>query len=171
LLKRLAAEATSQCGFSTIERWYYRALRERTDPVVVLRRKVRVNAGLQHAVSDAVRQAVLAQYAAHKSWSVQLHHDNLVALAEQQPDLKPVPSYPTLRRFMRAIAVAACRGGIKPGRSRQAPASDAANDRGGRTRRSPYPRSRDPQLRGRVCGRPMALGLPPLFEEGADGTR
>ena len=35
-------------GFSTIERWYYRALRERTDPVGVLRRKVRVNAGLQH---------------------------------------------------------------------------------------------------------------------------
>ncbi len=91
-----------QFGFSTIERWYYRALRERTDPVGVLRRKVRVDAGLQHAVSDAVRQAVLAQYAAHKSWSVQLHHDNLVALAEQQPELKPVPSYPTLRRFMKA---------------------------------------------------------------------
>ncbi|MBV8420831.1 MAG: hypothetical protein JOZ26_12555, partial [Hyphomicrobiales bacterium] len=25
-------------GFSTIERWYYRALRERADPVTVLRR-------------------------------------------------------------------------------------------------------------------------------------
>ena len=89
-------------GFSTIERWYYRALAERTDPVGVLRRKVRCNAGQQHTVSDAVRRAVLAQYAAHKGWSVQLHHDNLVALAETQPDLKPVPSYPTLRRFMRA---------------------------------------------------------------------
>src|SRR5271170_4518620 len=52
------------------------ALKERTDPVGVLRRKVRVNAGRQYAISD-VRQAVLAQYAAHKSWSVQLHHDNL----------------------------------------------------------------------------------------------
>ena len=89
-------------GFSTIERWYYRALRERTDPVGVLRRKVRVNAGRQHAVSDAVRQAVLAQYAAHKGWSVQLHHDNLVALSQKQPELRPVPSYPTLRRFMKA---------------------------------------------------------------------
>ncbi len=89
-------------GFSTIERWYYRALRERADPVGVLRRKVRVNAGQQHAVSDAVRQVVLAQYAAHKSWSIQLHHDNLVALAESEPSLKPVPSYPTLRRFMKA---------------------------------------------------------------------
>jgi putative transposase len=89
-------------GLSTIERWYYRAARERADPVGVLRRKVRVNAGRQHAVSDAVRQAVLAQYAAHKSWSVQLHYDNLVALAETRPDLRPLPSYPTLRRFMRA---------------------------------------------------------------------
>ena len=89
-------------GFSTIERWYYRALRERTDPVGVLRRKLRADAGQQVAVSDAVRQAVLAQYAAHKSWSVQLHHDNLAALAQTRPELKPVPSYATLRRFMQA---------------------------------------------------------------------
>ena len=41
-------------------------------------------AGQQHAVSEAVRRAVLVQYAAHKSWSVKLHHDNIVALAEAQ---------------------------------------------------------------------------------------
>ena len=45
-------------GFSTIERWYYRALRERTDPVGVLRRKRRVDAGHQSMVSDAVRSAI-----------------------------------------------------------------------------------------------------------------
>ena len=89
-------------GFSTIERWYYRALRERADPVTVLRRKLRADAGQQPAVGEAVRRAVLAQYAAHKSWSVKLHHDNLVALAEAQPGLGPAPSYPTLLRFMRA---------------------------------------------------------------------
>jgi len=89
-------------GFSTIERWYYRALRERSDPVGVLRRKRRADAGGQPSMSDAVRQAVLAQYGAHKSWSAQLHHDNLVALAETRPDLKPVPSYATLRRFLKA---------------------------------------------------------------------
>ena len=72
-------------GFSTIERWYYRALKERSDPVGILRRKVRVNAGQQHAISDAVRQAVLAQYAAHQGWSVQLHHDNLAALERRNP--------------------------------------------------------------------------------------
>ena len=89
-------------GFSTIERWYYRALKERADPVGVLRRKLRADAGQQVAVSDAIRQAVLAQYAAHKSWSVQLHHDNLVALAETKSELQPIPSYATLRRFMAA---------------------------------------------------------------------
>ena len=89
-------------GFSTIERWYYRALHERSNPVGVLRRKLRADAGQQHSMSDAVRQVVLAQYAAHKSWSVRLHHDNLVALAETRDDLKPLPGYETLRRFMKA---------------------------------------------------------------------
>lgn len=88
-------------GFSTIERWYYRALREKRDPVAVLRRKLRADAGQQPAMSGAVRRAIIAQYAAHKSWSVRLHHDNLVALAESNPDLQPLPSYPTLRRFLK----------------------------------------------------------------------
>jgi putative transposase len=89
-------------GFSTIERWYYRALREKSDPVGVLRRKLRADAGRQPAISGAVRQAVTAQYAAHKSWSVRLHHDNLVALSASNPDLGPVPSYAPLRRFFTA---------------------------------------------------------------------
>jgi len=89
-------------GFSTIERSYYRALKERNDPVGVLRRKLRVDAGRQPAISGAVRRAIIAQYAAHKSWSVRLHHDNLTALAENTPDLQPLPSYATLRRFFKA---------------------------------------------------------------------
>jgi len=89
-------------GFSTIERWYYRALKEKSDPVAVLRRKLRADAGQQPAMSGAVRRAIIAQYAAYKSWSVRLHHDNLVALAETNPDLKPLPSYATLRRFLKA---------------------------------------------------------------------
>jgi hypothetical protein len=43
---------------------------------------MRVNAGRQYAISD-VRQAVLAQYAGHKSWSVQLVN----GLTEQAPDV------------------------------------------------------------------------------------
>ena len=89
-------------GVSTLERWYYRARKERLDPVGVLRRKLRNDAGRQASISVAVREAMLAQYAAHKSWSVKLHHDNLVALAEKQPELAPLPSYSTLRRFLTA---------------------------------------------------------------------
>ena len=89
-------------GASTIERWYYRALKERQDPVGVLRRKVRHDAGQQAAIGAPLRRAVLSQYAGHKSWSVRLHHANLVALAEKNPELQPVPSYATLQRFFKA---------------------------------------------------------------------
>jgi putative transposase len=89
-------------GASTIERWYYKALRERQDPVGILRRKRRRDAGSQTAMSDALRQALLAQYAAHKGWSAQLHHDNLVALVAKRPELGTAPSYTTVRRFLRA---------------------------------------------------------------------
>jgi len=94
--------ASVRFNVSTIERWFYRALKERHDPVAVLRRKVRQDAGQQISMSVTVRQALLAQYAAHKSWSARLHHDNLVALAEKRVDLRPVPSYSTLRRFLKA---------------------------------------------------------------------
>jgi putative transposase len=93
-------------GASTIERWYYRALRARQDPVGALRRQRRRDAGRQTALSDRLRQALLAQYAAHKSWSAQLHHDNLAALVERRPELGRAPSYSTVRRFLRAHGLA-----------------------------------------------------------------
>jgi len=67
----------------------------------VLRRKVRSNSGRQIAVSEAVRQALLSQYTNHMGWSVRLHFDNLLALAETHPELRPVPSYWTVRRFFK----------------------------------------------------------------------
>jgi len=68
----------------------------------VLRRKRRGDAGAQASMTPALREALLAQYAAHKSWSAQLHRDNLAALAEARPELRPVPSYATVRRFLAA---------------------------------------------------------------------
>ena len=47
-------------GFSTIQRWFYIALRERNDPVGKLRRKRRADAGRERVMSDAVRQAALS---------------------------------------------------------------------------------------------------------------
>ncbi len=89
-------------GVSTIERWYYLAARERRDPVTVLRRKIRKDAGHQDSMGDGVKAVLLAQFAAHKAWSAQLHHDNLVALAEAKSEVGPVPSYSTVRRFLKA---------------------------------------------------------------------
>jgi putative transposase len=93
-------------GVSTLERWLYRARNERQDPVGVLRRKRRQDAGEQTSMTTPLRQALLAQYDAHKSWSAKLHHDNLVALAETRSELRPVPSYTTVRRFLRAHGLA-----------------------------------------------------------------
>jgi putative transposase len=89
-------------GVSTLERWYYKGRNEPQDPVGVLRRKRRQDAGAQASMTTPLRQALLAQYAAHKSWSAQLHHDNLAALAETRSELRPVPSYATVRRFLAA---------------------------------------------------------------------
>jgi putative transposase len=89
-------------GYSTIERWFYGGAKGGNDPIGALRRKVRADAGHQVAMTHAVRQALLDQYELHKSWSVALHRDNLVALAERRSDLQPVPSYATVRRFFRA---------------------------------------------------------------------
>lgn len=86
-------------GLSTIERWLHRARKERSDPVRVLRRKVRQDAGSQVSVSLSVREALRTQYAQHSTWSVKLHVDNLGALSQKRPDLHPLPSYSSIRRF------------------------------------------------------------------------
>jgi hypothetical protein len=89
-------------AFSTIERWLYLARRERTDPVGVLRRKVRKDLGQPRVLRDPLRRVLRAQYEAHKSWSAQLHADNLAVRVEDDPRLGPTPSYSTVRRFLRA---------------------------------------------------------------------
>jgi len=86
---------------STIERWLLRARRERRDPVAVLRRKVRADAGMQQ-VAAAITEVLRAQYGAHPSWSVQLHYDNLRARAEHEANLAPLPSYSSIRRLFHA---------------------------------------------------------------------
>jgi transposase InsO family protein len=99
----VSGEPTS-FAFSTIERWLLEARKTR-DPVVVLRRKMRKDAGQQGSIGDALRRAVPAQHAAHPSWSVQLHYDNLAALAETQPELGPLPSYSTVSRYFKAAGL------------------------------------------------------------------
>jgi len=93
--------AAMRFSVPTLERWFY-AARGSADPVAALRRRRRADAGRGRRLSPALIQALAVQYRDHTGWSVQLHYDNLLALLEQQPELRPVPSYATVRRFMKA---------------------------------------------------------------------
>ena len=115
-----------QFAVSTIERWYLAARNARHDPVRALRRKRRKDAGRQDSLNAALRQAVLAQYREHPGWSVQLHYDNLLTLAEGQPELRPVPSYWTVRRFLQARGL---QRGRRPGGARRTAGAQRAEAR------------------------------------------
>lgn len=112
-LKRLAAKSwehpvsgkPTRFGLSSIQRWYYQARAARTDPVGVLRRKIRKDLGEQSSVTAALKAALLVQYAGHKSWSYQLHADNLAALVEADAKQGPMPSYSTIRRLMKVTGL------------------------------------------------------------------
>lgn len=87
-------------GASTIERWYYKA-KAAQDPIASLGRKIRRDAGVRWSISNALLAALKAQYDSHRRWNVQLHYDNLTAIAKEQPQLGPMPSYKSVLRCMR----------------------------------------------------------------------
>jgi hypothetical protein len=93
--------APTHVGFSTLEKWYY-AARSGDDPCAQLRRKVRKDAGQQRAFGQLLLAAMQAQYAAHPTWSYALHYKNLDALVAADASLGSLPSYPTLRRALKA---------------------------------------------------------------------
>jgi hypothetical protein len=88
-------------GRSTIERWYYKALRATASPVDVLQRKIRSDHGTHPAWSAKLGELLRQQYQQHPSWSYQLHADNLAVLVQQQPDLGAMPAYASVLRFMK----------------------------------------------------------------------
>lgn len=92
----------TRLGFSTIERWYHQARRRQSDHIGALRPKIRKDAGVQTALTASLREAIRAQYHEHKSWSCRLHYDNLAVRVQHDPTLGPLPSYSTVRRFLRA---------------------------------------------------------------------
>src|SRR5260370_2888916 len=89
----------------SIERWYYKARRERDDPVGVLRRAVRKDSG-KISLAAAIAERLIHQYREHQDWSYQLHYDNLAALVHADPSLASLPSYSTVRRYMHAHGLA-----------------------------------------------------------------
>lgn len=112
-------------GASTIERWYYRARREKSDVVGALGRKRRSDAD-RTLIQGRLRTLLDSQYAAHPGWTAKLHADNLGATCRQE-ELSPVPSYQTVRRYLRTtgkIRIKRCRplrsGEIQAAISREA---------------------------------------------------
>jgi len=108
-------------GLSTIERWLYQAKGERRDPVLALKKKLRRDQGKHRAFLAALGDALLLQHKAHPSWSIQLHHDNLAVLCEQDAALGRLPSYTSMRRFFRTSGLKKTprrRGPMSPGRAR-----------------------------------------------------
>jgi len=91
-------------SFKTIERWFYLA-RSADDPLAALARKVPSHAGTHPSVSPALAEAIGRQHRDHPRWSYQLHYDNLLALAREDPHLGPMPGYATVCRFMKAAGM------------------------------------------------------------------
>jgi len=86
----------------TIERWYYMARREQDDPVAVLRRAVRKDSG-KVFLAPLLAEQLGQQYQGHRHWSYQLHYDNLVEWSKLDISRGALPSYSTVRRYMKAV--------------------------------------------------------------------
>ncbi len=95
-------EAPVYYGLSTIERWYYKAKKNPNDRLGALARKVRSDRGKHPSLSSSLSLVLAAQYRDYKSWSYQLHHDNLAARVEVAPSLGHMPSYESVYRYMLA---------------------------------------------------------------------
>jgi putative transposase len=86
-------------GVSTLERWYY-AARHASDPVAALKNRLRGDIGGFPSLTPHVIETLTTQYREHPGWTVQLHVDNLRAALKGSDT--PVPSYPTIRRYLLA---------------------------------------------------------------------
>jgi transposase InsO family protein len=86
-------------SFSTVERWYYRAIAT-ADPIRAMARKQRRDTGKTTALSSVQLMELAQQYKKFPHWSYQLHLDNLAALIKTRPELGTMPSYATVRRRM-----------------------------------------------------------------------
>lgn len=117
-------------GLSTIQRWLYTARNAPKDPIGALMNELPAHAGTHPSLSLELRQVLRAQHEQHPSWSYQLHYDNLLALARKQLELGRVPSYPTVRRFMKA------QGLVKRSRKRRGTSTTVSDERTPREVRS-----------------------------------
>lgn len=89
-------------AFSTIEAWYYRA-KASSSPINALTTSKRWDEGRNKTISTPLSDALKRQYELHPMWSCKLHHKNLAVLvAVDSLKYGKLPSYSTLRRWMKA---------------------------------------------------------------------
>lgn len=89
----------------SIERWYYCALANEANPIGSLAPKGRPTDGIGHEMTPALKKLLTDQYARHKNWTYQLHADNLTAAVGHDPKLAPMPSYSTVKRYMKSVGM------------------------------------------------------------------
>ncbi len=111
-------------GLSTVERWYY-AARDAADPLRRLSNRVRKDSGEHPRVGLGLREAIRSQHREHPGWTYQLHYDNLLALSASLPEIAPLPSYATVRRWMKSQGLFR----RKTSRGRQTPGARIAEER------------------------------------------
>jgi putative transposase len=87
---------TIHYSLPTLERWYYKAKKEKKSLLETLSDKQRHDKGCFKSLSQTVCDLLETQYAQHSGWSVQLHYDNLQAHIEEE-----MPSYSSILRYMR----------------------------------------------------------------------
>lgn len=92
---------STKFGASTIERWLYKARLEQ-DPLSALHPKRRADAGQVREMSPELQTVLQKQYRAHPGWSYQLHRDNLAIDLKNAAGSETMPSYSTVRRYMKA---------------------------------------------------------------------
>ena len=89
----------------SVERWYYAATKSAATPIESLVPKGRPSDGHGYEMKPALRELLADQFARHKNWAYQLHADNLVAAAKADPNLGAVPSYSTIKRYMKSVGL------------------------------------------------------------------
>jgi len=101
----------------TIEQWYYDARNDQLNSIDVLRPKIRSDKGRSRSLSEEVKKIIRERYGEYKSWSYQLHRDNLAVDLKNQ-NISPIPSYSTVRRYLLSVGkykVKRCRNHNRPG--------------------------------------------------------
>ncbi len=108
--KKLAAKTWEQpisgkpvhYHWHTIESWYYDARNDQVNSIDALRPKTRSDKGRSRVLTEEVKTIIKDRYGEYKSWSYQLHRDNLVVDLENK-SISPIPSYSTVRRYLQSI--------------------------------------------------------------------